>query len=65
MGSLTANLSAEDLSSFIAVKAHLNCATLSHEYALKYNSLCKDLLPVVPLYDVSSVCVCLLYPSMT
>ena len=34
------------------VKAHLNCASLSHEYALKYNSLCRDLLPLLPLREV-------------
>lgn len=36
------------------MKAHLNCASLSHEYALKYNSLCRDLLPLLPLREMLS-----------
>jgi hypothetical protein len=30
-------------------KAHLNCAVLSHEYALKYNSFSRDLTDIKPL----------------
>lgn len=38
--------------SFTTVKAHLNCATLSHEYALKYNSFSRDLTDIKPLCQV-------------
>jgi hypothetical protein len=31
------------------VKSHLNCAVLSHEYALKYNSFSRDLTDIKPL----------------
>jgi len=34
------------------VKSHLNCATLSHEYALKYTSLCRDLSHTKPLHKM-------------
>ncbi|XP_064391194.1 rhophilin-1-like isoform X2 [Halichondria panicea] len=31
------------------VQRHLNCATLSHEFALKFHSLCRDLHHIEPL----------------
>ena len=41
-----------------AVQSHLNCASLSHEYAVKYNSFCRDLHHITPLTRVSSVSIC-------
>lgn len=34
------------------LKSHLNCASLSHEYAVKYNNLCRDLHHITPLIKV-------------
>ena len=40
------------LNSFIA-KSHVNCATLLHEYALRYKTMCKELEPLEVLQNVS------------
>ena len=41
-----------------SVKSHLNCASLLHEYALRYVSLCKELQPIVALSKVGHSCFC-------
>ena len=37
------------------MQSHLNCAVLSHEYAVKYNSVCRDLHHIAPLTKVKLI----------
>ena len=38
-----------------AVKTHLNCASLLHEYALRFKRSCRDLITVDSLKKVSYI----------
>lgn len=49
---LTSSLSPSPSAPYRPVKSHLNCAVLSHEYALKYNSFSRDLTDIKPLCQV-------------